>query len=198
MMISRTLGSLIIPAVTKLVYVRLICLELVLCLMESKLQDIKRTILGSAKSYGITVLAIILYGSRARGDYSFDSDYDIFTLLGNRTTLLQFVQFSSEFRMASYRLGPIKMYSSREKDFLSMLTENPYLGAFCYIIATEGIALYENNRSFIQLTRRVGELPPKKRRRCMENCLRMSQRLGSPKWIDFWQKKLDQFDPKKH
>ncbi len=166
--------------------------------MESKLQNIKRTILASAKAHRIAVLAIILYGSRARGDYSFDSDYDIFTLLGNRTTLLQFVQFSSEFRMASYRLGPIKMYSCREKDFLSMLTKNPYLGAFCYIIATEGIPIYENKNSFARLTRQVQRLPHRKRRWCIENCLKMSTQLGSPKWINFWRRKLDEFNSKKH
>lgn len=108
--------------------------------MEQRLQEIGQTILKSAQVDGIPVVAIILYGSRGRDDYSFDSNCDIFTLLSDRTTMLQFVLFPSEFRMASYELGSVKMYSCRQKD------------------------------------------------------LRMSERLGSPKWIESCKKRLQGSD----
>ncbi len=77
--------------------------------MEPVLERTKNTILTVARKHRIKVLAIVLYGSRARGDYSYGSDYDLFALIGDKTTLLQFVQFSSEFRMASYKLENLQL-----------------------------------------------------------------------------------------
>ena len=45
--------------------------------MEEKLKLIKEIILKTAKKYGIEVDKIILFGSRARGDYREESDWDI-------------------------------------------------------------------------------------------------------------------------
>ena len=40
-------------------------------------EEIKRTILKVAGKYGVKVEKIILFGSRARGDYREDSDWDV-------------------------------------------------------------------------------------------------------------------------
>ena len=159
-------------------------------MMEPTLERIKKTILSIADKYRIKVPAIVLYGSRAKGDYSFGSDYDIFALLGGKTTLLQFVQFSSEFRMSAYKLGPVKLYACPKKGFVKMMHENPFLGAFCYIIASEGKAIYERNEEFQKLKRYVKNLPKKKKRSLINKCLKMSERLGSPKWVEYWKAKL--------
>jgi len=45
--------------------------------MEETLKLIKETILNVAKEYNIEIDKIILFGSRARGDYREDSDWDI-------------------------------------------------------------------------------------------------------------------------
>jgi len=45
--------------------------------MEDKLKAIKHVILDVASKHGVEVDRIILFGSRARGDYSEDSDWDI-------------------------------------------------------------------------------------------------------------------------
>jgi len=158
--------------------------------MESTLERIKKTILAVGNKYRIKVLAIVLYGSRARGDYSFGSDYDIFALMGDKTTLLQFVQFSSEFRMSAYKLGPIKLYACAKRDFVKMMNRNPFLGAFCFIIATEGKAIYEKGKEFQKLKDYVGNLPKGRRMSLLNKCKRMSERLGSPKWIEYWKTKL--------
>jgi len=154
------------------------------------LEKIKSTILTIARKHRIQVLAIVLYGSRARGDYSFGSDYDIFVLIGNKTTVLQFVQFSSEFRMSSYRLGPVKLYACPKKDFVKMMNSNPFLGAFCFIIASEGKAIYERNMEFRKLKDYVRKLPRRKRILLLNRCKVMSERLGSPKWVEYWKGKL--------
>ena len=40
-------------------------------------EEIKRTILKVAGKYGVKVEKIILFGSRARGDYRENSDWDV-------------------------------------------------------------------------------------------------------------------------
>lgn len=44
---------------------------------EEKLRIIKSIIAETAKKYNIEIIKIILFGSRARGDYTEDSDWDI-------------------------------------------------------------------------------------------------------------------------
>jgi predicted nucleotidyltransferase len=48
---------------------------------KNVLQLIKRIILEEAEKLGIEVERIILFGSRARGDYREDSDYDILVVI---------------------------------------------------------------------------------------------------------------------
>jgi len=45
--------------------------------MEETLKLIKETILNVAKEYNVEIDKIILFGSRARGDFREDSDWDI-------------------------------------------------------------------------------------------------------------------------
>ncbi len=45
--------------------------------MEEKLKLIKEIISNAAKKYNIEIDRIILFGSRARGDYTQESDWDI-------------------------------------------------------------------------------------------------------------------------
>ena len=52
--------------------------------MEDKLKFIKEVILNTAKKYDIEIDKIILFGSRARGDYKEDSDWDILIVTKER------------------------------------------------------------------------------------------------------------------
>lgn len=48
-------------------------------------EEIKRTILKVAEKYGIEIEKIILFGSRARGDYKEDSDWDVLVITKEKT-----------------------------------------------------------------------------------------------------------------
>ena len=52
--------------------------------MEEKLKKIREIILKTAEKYGIEVERIILFGSRARRDYSEGRDWDILVVTGNK------------------------------------------------------------------------------------------------------------------
>ncbi|MCW7079915.1 MAG: nucleotidyltransferase domain-containing protein [Candidatus Desulfofervidus auxilii] len=48
-------------------------------------EEIKRIILEVAEKYGVKVDRIILFGSRARGDFRYDSDWDILIVSETKT-----------------------------------------------------------------------------------------------------------------
>ena len=52
--------------------------------MEEILKIIKETILEVAEKHGVDIDKIILFGSRARGDYREDSDYDLLVITKKR------------------------------------------------------------------------------------------------------------------
>ncbi len=52
--------------------------------MQETLKLIKETILNIAKKYNIEIDKIILFGSRARGDFKEDSDWDILIVIKNK------------------------------------------------------------------------------------------------------------------
>lgn len=155
------------------------------------LKKTEQAVLGLAEKYGLRILSIILYGSRARGDYSFDSDYDLFILFDNDTSLLHFTQFISELRIALYRFGNIKIYSNAVENFRKIMVNNPFLGSFCYIIVTEGVPLYDPKGVFKELQKEVENLTAREKRSYLKKCLEMSKTLGSPRWISYWRKKMD-------
>ena len=151
-----------------------------------------QAVLKTAVRYKIDVLSVVLYGSRGRGDQSLDSDYDIFVMLNNRTTMFQYVQFSAEVRMMVRRLPKVKIFSCRERDFQGMLRDNPFLGAFCYVIAVDGKPIFDPKGRFRRLKQRMARLSKVEERRCMIRCLQMSKRMGSVPWTVFWRKKISE------
>ncbi|MEM5827885.1 MAG: nucleotidyltransferase domain-containing protein [Candidatus Aenigmatarchaeota archaeon] len=61
--------------------------------MDENLKKIKEIILQTAKEMNIEIDRIILFGSRARGDYREDSDYDILIVTKNEVSKEKEVKF---------------------------------------------------------------------------------------------------------
>ena len=62
------------------------------------IDKIKTIIKPIAKKYGVE--KIILYGSRARGDFHKTSDYDLYIIPGQIKTLIQLAEFQNEIETA--------------------------------------------------------------------------------------------------
>jgi len=149
-------------------------------------------VLETAGRYNIDVLSVVLYGSRGRRDQSLDSDYDIFVMLSNRTTMFQYVQFSAEVRIMVRRLPKVKLFSCRERDFEGMLKGNPFLGAFCYVITVDGNPIFDPKGRFRELKHRMERLSKVEKKKHVVRCLQMSKRMGSVRWTGFWRKKISE------
>jgi len=151
-------------------------------------------VLKTAGRYNIDVLSVVVYGSRGRGDQLLDSDYDIFVMLSDRTTMFQYVQFSAEVRMMVRKLPKVKIFSCRERDFKGMLKGNPFLGAFCYVITVDGSPIFDPKGRFRILKQRLERLSKVEKKKHMARCLQMSRRMGSVRWIGFWRKKISEVE----
>ena len=53
--------------------------------MEETLKLIKETVMNIAKEYEVGIDKVILFGSRARGDYREDSDWGILVVTNGKT-----------------------------------------------------------------------------------------------------------------
>ncbi|MEM3462407.1 MAG: nucleotidyltransferase domain-containing protein [Candidatus Bathyarchaeia archaeon] len=155
------------------------------------LESLKEFALAIGKKYGAGIEAIIIYGSRARGDYSFDSDLDALILLDDGTDLETFVQFSAEARMMAHRIGPLKLFICPRGIFKKIMKENEFLGAFCYIICEDGVAIYDPRGTFERMKGEVESMGDEERLSFYERCRRMSEELGSPRWIKYWGEKAE-------
>ncbi|MEM5821206.1 MAG: nucleotidyltransferase domain-containing protein [Candidatus Aenigmatarchaeota archaeon] len=99
--------------------------------MDENLKKIKEIIVQTAKEMNIEIDRIILFGSRARGDYREDSDYDLLIVTKeklDRKTKYKFIENSlkkwNELRLAQniqYDLHLImcsKQYFEKYKDYI--------------------------------------------------------------------------------
>ncbi len=68
------------------------------------LEAIKRVVLEEAQKLGVRVERIILFGSRARGEATNESDYDILVVLGTRPRWRTLMRLQSRVRTRLYKL----------------------------------------------------------------------------------------------
>jgi len=74
--------------------------------MDENLKKIKEVILNVAKEMNIEIDKIILFGSRARGDYREDSDYDILIVTKEKLDRERLINFFGKIKMrlAKFRI----------------------------------------------------------------------------------------------
>ena len=70
---------------------------------KETLRLIKQIILEESKKLGVKVEKIILFGSRARGDYREDSDYDILIIVKEKPDAKRFIKLQSRIRVRLYK-----------------------------------------------------------------------------------------------
>ena len=107
--------------------------------MDETLKKIKQVILETARKYGIEVDKIILFGSRARGDYREDSDWDILIVVGNKVDKGVLDKYWLEVgrELVKYDIVPEIIITSREE----LEKYGKYYGFVHYHALKEGIII---------------------------------------------------------
>ena len=106
-------------------------------IMEEELRLIRETILDTAKKFGIEIDRIILFGSRARGDYRENSDWDILIVTEEKPNKEIEEKFWLEIgrKLIKARIIPEVIVSSREE----LEKYSKYYGFVHYHALKEGI-----------------------------------------------------------
>ena len=107
--------------------------------MDETLKKIKQVILETAKKYGIEIDRIILFGSRARGDYREDSDWDILIVTGEEYSKKKILNFIASLKIELARReipNDIVVKSRRELE-----KDLEYRYTVSYTAVKEGIAI---------------------------------------------------------
>ncbi len=107
--------------------------------MERVVERIKEVILKVAREYGIEIEKVILFGSRARGDYKEYSDWDILIITKNKLKSDLEDLFLVMLRRELVKIGiiPEIIVSSREE----FEEYKKYYGFIHYHAAREGISI---------------------------------------------------------
>jgi len=72
--------------------------------MDENLKKIKETILEIAKEMNVEIDRIVLFGSRARGDYRKDSDYDLLIVTKEKLDKERLIEFFGKIKVKLAKL----------------------------------------------------------------------------------------------
>jgi len=106
---------------------------------EVVLKKIKRSVLETAKENRVEIYRIILFGSRARGDYREDSDWDILVITKEKLDRDKFWKLytSMKRKLASLRVYGDLLIVNKDR-FMEKKTD---IGSIIYYASAEGITL---------------------------------------------------------
>ena len=103
------------------------------------LNKVKSVIGDIAKKYGIGVEKIILFGSRARGDFRKNSDWDFLIVTRSRYDKRVIKEFLLEVRRTLVDMGIVPEIIITERDIVEKYKD--YTGYVYYYALSEGIVL---------------------------------------------------------
>ena len=105
-----------------------------------ELKTIKEVILEAAKKHGVEVEKIILFGSRARGDFKEDSDWDILIVTKEKLNESDFWRFYSQLneKLVSVLREPVDVIVVDSKEFRERAN---YRGFLHYWAQREGVVV---------------------------------------------------------
>ncbi|TYQ15472.1 UNVERIFIED_CONTAM: nucleotidyltransferase-like protein [Acetivibrio alkalicellulosi] len=149
----------------------------------------------SSEELSVEIFSIVLYGSRARGDNTSQSDYEFLILLGNETSLDQYITFNESIKLELLREKYInvKLLFYTTEIFEEILYKDKMVGTFLYMICRENVVLYDKYGTFLSLRDRLARNNKKNEEAFLMQCVEFAKLFGSEKWERKWDKTLMQF-----
>lgn len=148
-----------------------------------------------SESMSVEVMSIILYGSRAVGDNTSHSDYELLILVGDDTPLEKFISFSENLKLTllKEKFINVKPLFYTAEIFEEILYKDKIVGTFLYMICRENIILYDKYGTFMSIRDRLVRNDRKNEEVFLSQCVEFSKMFGSEKWERKWERILLQF-----
>lgn len=143
----------------------------------------------------IEVLSIVLYGSKARGDRSSQSDYEILVFLKDDVSVYEYIMFNEALKLEliKEKLLQVKILTYTPEAFEKLLYNDNMVGTILYIICKENIVLYDRYGSFTAIKERITRSDIKDEEKFLNQCIEFARMMGSEKWERKWEKSLLQY-----
>lgn len=145
-----------------------------------------------AENLGIEILSIVLFGSRARGDYNSQSDYEIMVLVRDGTEVEKYIRFTNVIRLEliKEKLFQAKIQVYTPEVFENILYDDELVGTFLYMICRDNVIFYDKMGTFTAIKERLARSETKSEEKFLSQCVEFAKMLGSEKWERKWEKTL--------
>jgi len=143
----------------------------------------------------VEVVAIVLYGSKARGDRNSQNDYEFLIFVDNTTDTNKFIKFIETVRMEllKEKMLFVRVTGYTPEVFEDLLYNDRVLGTFLYMICKENIIIYDKYATFMSIKQRLIVSETKNEEEFLSQCVEFAKMLGSEKWERKWEKTLLQY-----
>ncbi|MDQ2086782.1 nucleotidyltransferase domain-containing protein [Herbivorax sp. ANBcel31] len=148
-----------------------------------------------SESMSVEVMSIVLYGSRARGDNTSQSDYEFLILIGDGTPLEKFISFGENLKLTllKEKYINVKPLFYTAEIFEEILYKDKMVGTFLYMICRENVILYDKYGTFMSIRDRLFRNNRKREELFLAQCVEFAKLFGSEKWERKWERILLQF-----
>jgi predicted nucleotidyltransferase len=140
-------------------------------------------------------MSIVLFGSRAKGDFTSQSDYEFMIMVSNETPLERHILFQETMKLELLREKylNVKLIVYTPEIFEEILYNDNMVGTYLYMICRENIVLYDRQGTFMYIRDRLTRSRDKSEEIFLQQCIEFAKVFGSEKWERKWDKTLMQF-----
>lgn len=154
-----------------------------------------------AEQVGVEIVSVVLYGSRAKDNFSSQSDYEFLVFMEEGTELIDFVRLNETIKYAllKERWLNVKTLLYTPEIFEELLYSDEVVGTFFYMVCRDNIVLYDRRGTFRAIKERLISVNNNRKSEevFLEQCIDFSKQMGSEKWERKWDRTLMQFKYRK-
>lgn len=147
-----------------------------------------------SENIGGKIISVVLFGSRARGDNTSQSDYEFLILLGGEASLESYILFQEtvKLELVKEKYLNVKILCYTPEIFEEILYKDKMVGTFLYMICRENIIIFDKFGTFMSIRERLFNNKTKSEEIFLQQCIEFSKMLGSEKWERKFDKTLMQ------
>jgi uncharacterized protein len=153
------------------------------------------TLENCVQKYDVEIKSIVLYGSRARGEVSSRTEYELLVLINDSIETDNYIKLSNSIKidLLKQKLIYVNISIYTCKSFEDLLYNDELVGTFLYIILRENIVIFDKQGTFLSIREKISINNIKSEETFLEQCIKFAREMGSVKWEQKWEKVLMQY-----
>lgn len=143
----------------------------------------------------VEIMSFVLFGSRARGDFTSQSEYEFLVLVSNETLLHKYILFNEvlKLELTKEKYLNVKVLTYTPEIFEEILYKEKIVGTYLYMICRDNLVLFDKHGAFLYIREKLSKSRIKSEEDFLQQCISFAKLFGSEKWERKWDKTLMQF-----